>query len=108
MTNEDNMETFEELMQKLETIVEKLEKGGLSLEDSTQIYEEGMKVAVDVTKRLTESELKISNIRERYQEIFEEIEDACSLNLRQIIFKDSNNLLNQPNYTQVSIFASSL
>tara|TARA_Y100001934_G_C12107983_1_gene657127 strand:- start:32 stop:283 length:252 start_codon:yes stop_codon:yes gene_type:complete len=76
MTNEDNIETFEELMQKLETIVEKLEKGGLSLEDSTLIYEEGMKVAVDVTKRLTESELKISNIRERYQEIFEEIEDV--------------------------------
>ena len=76
MTNKDNMGTFEELMQKLETIVEKLEKGGLSLEDSTQIYEEGMKVAVDVTKRLTESELKISNIRERYQEIFEEIEDV--------------------------------
>jgi len=76
MTNEDNVETFEKLMQNLETIVEKLEKGGLSLEDSTQIYEEGMKVAVDVTKRLTESELKISNIRERYQEIFEEIEDV--------------------------------
>ena len=76
MTNEDNVETFEKLMQNLETIVEKLEKGGLSLEDSTQIYEEGMKVAVEVTKRLTESELKISNIRERYQEIFEEIEDV--------------------------------
>ena len=40
--------------------------------------------------------------------IFEEIEDACSLNLREIIFQDSNNLLNQTNYTQVSIFASSL
>ena len=76
MTNKDNMGTFEELMQKLETIVEKLEKGGLSLEDSTQLYEEGMKVAVDVTKRVPESELKISNIRERYQEIFEEIEDV--------------------------------
>ena len=75
MTHEENMKTFEELMQELETIVEKLEKGGLSLDDSTQIYEEGMKVAVEVTKRLTESELKISNIRERYREIFDEIED---------------------------------
>ena len=75
MTHEDNMKTFEELMQELEIIVEKLEKGGLSLDDSTQIYEEGMKVAVEVTKRLTESELKISNIRERYREIFDEIED---------------------------------
>ena len=45
------------------------------MDDSTQIYEEGMKVAVEVTKRLTESELKISNIRERYREIFDEIED---------------------------------
>ena len=51
MTHEDNIETFEELMQKLEIIVEKLEKGGLSLDDSTQIYEECMKVAMEVTKR---------------------------------------------------------
>ena len=74
MTHEDNMETFEELMQKLETVVEKLEKG-LSLDAFTQIYEEGMKIAVEVTKRLTESELKITNIRERYQEIFDGIDD---------------------------------
>ena len=75
MNHEDNMETFEGLMQKLETVVEKLEKGGLSLDASTQIYEEGMKIAVEVTKRLTESELKITNIRERYQEIFDGIDD---------------------------------
>ncbi len=40
--------------------------------------------------------------------IFTEIEDSCSLNVRDIIFNDSNNLLNQTNYTQISIFAASL
>ena len=40
--------------------------------------------------------------------VFTEIEDSCSLNVRDIIFNDSNNLLNQTNYTQISIFAASL
>ena len=40
--------------------------------------------------------------------IFTEIEDSCSFNVRDIIFNDSNNLLNQTNYTQISIFAASL
>ena len=40
--------------------------------------------------------------------IFTEIEESCSLNVRDIIFNDSNNLLHQTNYTQISIFAASL
>ena len=40
--------------------------------------------------------------------IFAQIEDSCSIKVRDIIFNDSQNLLNQTNYTQISIFAASL
>ncbi len=39
--------------------------------------------------------------------IFEEIEDFTSINLRKIIFSDNDELLNQTDITQLSIFASS-
>jgi len=40
--------------------------------------------------------------------IFDEIEDSTEINLRKIIFENENNLLNQTNFTQISIFAASL
>ena len=40
--------------------------------------------------------------------IFEEIEDSTKINLRKIISQNDNNILNQTNYTQISIFASSI
>ena len=40
--------------------------------------------------------------------IFTEIEDSCSLNIRDIIFNNTKNLLNQTNYTQLSIFSASV
>ena len=50
---------FETALKKLETIVENLENGGLSLEDALKQYEEGVKMADLCTKRLTEAEKKI-------------------------------------------------
>ena len=40
--------------------------------------------------------------------IFENIEDSCSLNIREIIFEDPNKLLDQTNFTQISVFAASV
>ena len=42
------------------------------------------------------------------KEIFEEIEDYTSINLRNIIFSDNDRLLNQTDVTQLSIFATSI
>ncbi len=36
------MPTFEQSLKKLETIVEKLEKGDLALEESLKLFEEGV------------------------------------------------------------------
>ena len=50
---------FETALKKLETIVENLENGDLSLEDALKQYEEGVRMADLCTKRLTEAEKKV-------------------------------------------------
>ncbi len=42
------------------------------------------------------------------KDTIDEIEDIVSINLKKIIFSDNNELLNQTNYTQISIFACSV
>ena len=55
--------TFENLMARLEEHVSELEKGGLSLDKSAEIYEMGMLIGKEAGKRLEEAELRISKIR---------------------------------------------
>lgn len=50
---------FEEALSKLEGIVEKLESGELSLEESLAAFEEGIKLSRICAKRLDEAESKI-------------------------------------------------
>ena len=40
--------------------------------------------------------------------VFEEIEDITHINIRNIISENPSDKLNQTNFTQISIFASSL
>ena len=51
---------FDEMMQRLEGIVEHLESGDLSLEESLKIFEEGMKLVNVCSKRLEEAEQKVT------------------------------------------------
>jgi len=50
---------FEEALQRLEKIVEELEGGELSLEDSLKRYEEGVHLSKLCAKRLEEAKKKI-------------------------------------------------
>lgn len=50
---------FEDSLHRLESIVEKLEGGSLSLEDSLKVYEEGMNLSQQCQKRLGEAQKKI-------------------------------------------------
>ena len=56
---------FESSMKRLETIVEELEAGELSLEDSIARYEEGMKLSKRLTQVLDESEKRIERLVEK-------------------------------------------
>ena len=63
--------SFEDLMAQLENCVEQLEKGGISLEGAAEIYEKGMTLAVEAGKRLSQAELKITSIQEKYEKALE-------------------------------------
>ena len=53
------MPSFEESLKKLESIVETLEKGDLSLEDSIKLFEEGVGLSAACKKELDEAEGKV-------------------------------------------------
>ena len=52
--------TFEESMKRLEDIVQRLESGEMSLEDSLQVFEEGMQLVAFCSRKLDEAEKKVS------------------------------------------------
>ncbi len=51
---------FESAMKRLEEIVQMLENGNLSLEESLKIFEEGMKLVKYCSSKLEEAERKVS------------------------------------------------
>lgn len=52
--------TFEEAMKRLEEIVKDLESGDLSLERSLESFEEGMNLVAFCSKKLEETEQKVT------------------------------------------------
>ena len=69
MGKEDNFETK---IESLEKIVAELEKGDLSLEDSVNKFEEGMKISKECSELLEDAEKRISIILEKDGDIEEE------------------------------------
>jgi exodeoxyribonuclease VII small subunit len=53
------MPSFEESLKKLESIVDQLEKGELTLEDSLKLFEEGVGLSAACKKELDEAEGKV-------------------------------------------------
>jgi exodeoxyribonuclease VII small subunit len=64
MAVKKNKETFEELFRRLEETVTKLEEGGLPLERSLALYEEGMLLARRCQEMLDGAEVRIRQLRE--------------------------------------------
>ena len=64
---------FENALEQLEKIVETLESGGLSLEQSLKQFEEGMKLSKYCSQKLEETEKKISLIMEKTDGSIDEI-----------------------------------
>lgn len=56
--------SFEDALDRLETIVEELESGGLSLEQSLRHYEEGMTLSKRLSRTLDEAERAIERLVE--------------------------------------------
>ena len=61
--SKDKENSFEKNLKKLEIIVEKLESGEISLEESVHLYEEGMKIKNICDKKLKDIEMQIKKIK---------------------------------------------
>ncbi|MCY4652183.1 MAG: exodeoxyribonuclease VII small subunit [Dehalococcoidia bacterium] len=61
-------QSFEEAMALLEQTVQALESGGLTLAESTAMYERGMKLARVCNEMLNSAEARITRIRTTYGE----------------------------------------
>ena len=60
--SKDKENSFEKNLQKLELIVEKLESGEIGLEESVQLYQEGMKIKKICDNKLKDIEMQIKKI----------------------------------------------
>ena len=59
-------ESFEDLYARLDEHVQRLERGGLSLEDAIALYEQGMTLARECQTRLEEADQKITKLKESF------------------------------------------
>lgn len=58
-------QTFEEHLDRLETIVERLENGNIGLDESIKLYEEGVNLSKTCIKRLNEAEKKVVQLQKK-------------------------------------------
>lgn len=58
--------SFEEALQRLEEIVSELEDESIPLEQSIELYEEGIELSKLCTKTLEEAELRIQKVAEQH------------------------------------------
>ena len=63
---------FESALARLEEITEKLESGETKLEESIELYSEGVEIAAYCSKKLSEAEKKVLILKERNQKLVEE------------------------------------
>ena len=61
MTKKDTA-NFETSLKRLEKIIEKLEDGDISLEDSVKSFEEGIGLVKECQKQLSQAELKVKKL----------------------------------------------
>lgn len=62
--------SFEEAYRRLEETVRRLEEGGLPLDESIALYEEGMELARYCEKLLEEAELRVRKLQPDAEEGF--------------------------------------
>lgn len=68
--------TFEEALEELEQIVERLEGGQLSLDEAIRSFEQGISLVKLCGRRLQQAEKKIDRLSQQAEEIFPSSENA--------------------------------
>lgn len=62
MSKKEQKNSFESSLKRLEKIVETLEQGEVSLEDSLSLFEEGIQLSKECLETLNKAELKIKQL----------------------------------------------
>ena len=65
MKKEEENTTFEQAIEELETIINKLEQGDVPLDDTIKLYEKGAELKEYCEKKLKSAEIKIQKINEK-------------------------------------------
>ena len=78
-------ETFEELVKRLEQIVERMESGDIDLDESIKLYEEGL----DKSKKLTEM---LAATRARIQQLIKQENGSLGLEDINISSNEEDNI----------------
>ena len=74
MGKQNKQVTFEESLSHLEAIVKKLETGNLSLDQSLEEFQQGVKAYKDCNDMLNTEEGKVTLIREENGEVLENLD----------------------------------
>ena len=78
MTKDKKSVDFEQQLESLETLVESLESGDLSLEDSLKSFETGIKVARECQQALKAAEQKVELLTRQGDELVSQPFDASA------------------------------
>lgn len=65
--------SLEEMLKELEAIADKLEQGGISLDESVKLYEQGVGLTKKCLAQLAESKSKIAEIKAEMTKLTENI-----------------------------------
>lgn len=67
---------FEEVLDKLRETVETLQRGGLTLNEATRLFDEGMKLAKTCNQLLAEADLKINRLQRDFTREMEQLGES--------------------------------
>ena len=70
----EKKESFESKILELESLVEKLEDGNIGLEESKNIYKQGIKIAKSASEMIKKTELEINSLKEELNKQLDESE----------------------------------
>jgi exodeoxyribonuclease VII small subunit len=62
MSKKENKNSFEAALKRLEKIVETLEQGEVSLDESLKMFEEGIQLSKECLQTLSQAELKVQQL----------------------------------------------
>ncbi len=88
--------TFEDAFNRLSEMASSLEEGGLTLADATARYEQGMSLVRRCNQLLEQAELKITNLKDSYNQTLDSSEEDILRQSGQLGLEEEPGLDSDP------------